>query len=399
MSLITEITTLDMYYSFPQLGHGYAETIEVFWNTFVEPRLPKKETVIAWHKLLMQYVKEADSVFVIRAFSNTNATARRGLLTRADAGFYFTYSDNGYAKLIAKMVYAGIIPQYEDFKHAMKTGSVPISEFMGSEEKAKSLYPCKGFDYAEYKLAHIIDAGQNFYFDGKETGLAKIVETYFPAGNVTDWEKETTAYIRQLKTAPEAKEILVAHFLRFVDPLNYFITPKPLRNGIAYHTSVAGDIAEYKVLQLYAMQKFSECYGSVYDDFLTLVKIPFSFMIQAKSGTNVGEHIVNVHWGANKGNNSFQGVKPPVPMQSKKQSYAARYSAPRLLFKRDIIESLSDDEVFIIEVTKNEPLGSYAMTKADFYRVFNNVVQSESYKKGGVYHYQKTPEKALQFLQ
>lgn len=74
-----------------------------------------------------------------------------------------------------------------------------------------------------------------------------------------------------------------------------------------------------------------------------------------------------------------------------KQSYIAK----RLLFKADIIEPLSDEDIFAIHT----PEGTFQMTKADFYRVFDNVVKSDSYSKTlGFYHYPKIPQKAMQFL-
>jgi len=38
------------------------------------------------------------------------------------------------------------------------------------------------------------------------------------------------------------------------------------------------------------------------------------------------------------------------------------------------------------------------MTKREFYRVFDNVVTSDSYKVNGSYTYSNIPQKAYQFL-
>ena len=43
------------------------------------------------------------------------------------------------------------------------------------------------------------------------------------------------------------------------------------------------------------------------------------------------------------------------------------------------------------------PVGTFEMTKADFYRAFPNVVRSRSYREGGVYHYPSVPKAALEF--
>lgn len=43
------------------------------------------------------------------------------------------------------------------------------------------------------------------------------------------------------------------------------------------------------------------------------------------------------------------------------------------------------------------PIGTFQMTKADFYREFQNVAQSKSYREGGIYHYPKLPARAERY--
>lgn len=70
------------------------------------------------------------------------------------------------------------------------------------------------------------------------------------------------------------------------------------------------------------------------------------------------------------------------------------YEYSRLCFKADLIEPLKDNDSFIV-CTLN---GNFKFTKADFYRVFSNVIETKSYQKGRIYHYPKTPKKAMPFL-
>lgn len=70
------------------------------------------------------------------------------------------------------------------------------------------------------------------------------------------------------------------------------------------------------------------------------------------------------------------------------------YEYSRLCFKKAIIEPLSLSEDFRV-IT---PVGTFQMSKAKFYEVFGNVLQSRSYKEHGIYHYPTVPEKARQFL-
>ena len=66
------------------------------------------------------------------------------------------------------------------------------------------------------------------------------------------------------------------------------------------------------------------------------------------------------------------------------------YKATRLLFRAEVIESLADNDFFNVHT----PEGTFSMTKADFYRVFSNVVKTKSYRDKGIYHY-PTPQKKL----
>jgi predicted transcriptional regulator len=70
------------------------------------------------------------------------------------------------------------------------------------------------------------------------------------------------------------------------------------------------------------------------------------------------------------------------------------YSHPRLCFKSSHIEPLSDEDIFQVETAKN---GIFRFTKAEFYRVFPNVIKSVSYRENGIYHYPTVPRKALAY--
>ena len=69
------------------------------------------------------------------------------------------------------------------------------------------------------------------------------------------------------------------------------------------------------------------------------------------------------------------------------------YKFSRLCFKREIIESLGASDAFRVET----PVGTFQMTKGDFYKVFPNVIQSRSYAQDGIYHYRKLPSQAERF--
>ncbi len=79
---------------------------------------------------------------------------------------------------------------------------------------------------------------------------------------------------------------------------------------------------------------------------------------------------------------------------SKDSKAITAYSHPRLCFKSSHIEPLSDEDIFQVETAKN---GIFRFTKAEFYRVFPNVIKSVSYRENGIYHYPTVPRKALAY--
>ena len=69
-------------------------------------------------------------------------------------------------------------------------------------------------------------------------------------------------------------------------------------------------------------------------------------------------------------------------------------SKNRLTFKRSVIDALDDDGFYINRI---ETLGTFKISKKDFYKYFDNVVKSASWESG-LYNYSKFPEKGRKFL-
>jgi hypothetical protein len=73
---------------------------------------------------------------------------------------------------------------------------------------------------------------------------------------------------------------------------------------------------------------------------------------------------------------------------------AVRYASSRLTFKADLIEPLAPPEHFRVDT----PVGSFQMSKAEFYDAFPKLVQTPSYQVQRVYHSKAPPRHALPFL-
>lgn len=72
---------------------------------------------------------------------------------------------------------------------------------------------------------------------------------------------------------------------------------------------------------------------------------------------------------------------------------AARYEYYRPGFRADVIEALDDSDYFEV-VT---PVGTFRLSKLEFYRDFPNVTRSRSYREAGIYHYPTVPGKAERY--
>ncbi len=70
------------------------------------------------------------------------------------------------------------------------------------------------------------------------------------------------------------------------------------------------------------------------------------------------------------------------------------YTSSRLCFKADLIEPLKENDSFIVRTLN----GTFKFTKADFYRVFSNVIETKSYQEGRIYSCKYPPKRAMQFL-
>lgn len=69
------------------------------------------------------------------------------------------------------------------------------------------------------------------------------------------------------------------------------------------------------------------------------------------------------------------------------------YRFSRLGFRADVIEPLGDQDSFQVV----SPVGTFRMTKAQFYDTFANVTRTMSYRERGLYHCRVVPRKAEQY--
>lgn len=172
------------------------------------------------------------------------------------------------------------IPDYKEFKDCMLNRTFPARFGRSTkEEREKAAYSIDGkygkdpgFGRAGYKIAHIINSGKEFIYNNKKYTIKEICDSYFPRGKYIDWniDKKLNCYVRHIDVGNYEKKLLIAHFMRFICPLNYVFTPKKSKQKIKGKV-YGNDIAESLLLQRCAIKNMHKRYGSIYKEYLKLV--------------------------------------------------------------------------------------------------------------------------------
>ena len=165
------------------------------------------------------------------------------------------------------------------------------------------------------------------------------------------------------------RDELVRRFIRNVHPCNTFYVPQTNWQRYGGDPGVIGFFAA----------RYAERYSSVWERFLALAD-----GVQPELGVPP-RYVFPL--------NKPAALPPQVPAGPSGHKIAASYSSSRLCFKANVVEPLEMDDTFEV-IT---PVGTFQMTKAEFYRNFANVIQSKSYRESRIYHYPKVPQIALKF--
>ena len=276
----------------PQLPKDTCSSIGELWDKLISRLLPAKEILLQWHKVLMEYVERPDAMFVIRggnsAKKNEYDCLRRGFLTRTDQGYSFFYTDNFHAAYFLKMAMDGYVPTVDELLTTYNSRQFP-SRFGSDTEEERELMAMPrgknpGFQSAGYKLAHIYNVGIDYMDDNRSLSLIRdIVKVYYPYGARNDWKMVTdsagTYYERFLAVKPFSRRYLVAAFLRFVHPFNYFLTPKKSCSDV--------DVSENPLLISFVRNKMKEMFGTAYDEFLGKIMPPVHGEVSPSADTSL----------------------------------------------------------------------------------------------------------------
>ncbi len=261
----------------PSITENEFKTVGDFYIKFIQPLLPNPKTVHAFHNMLVNYCKDQDAIFLIRKYESTKKSGewdnRRGAVTKFTDGFEYVFASNFLAHDIYLMAYNDFVPDYADFKQMIKNRLLRLAG--GTKvEKAIRLYPVVSKALTkpnDFYLAHIEGVNGRYLRDNNSCRALSRKESahIYPRGERSDWDTEDgIRVIDEYCLNDEEKAIVRAHFMRFLDPMNYFLTPliEDFSHSVIGFTKNIGELPQ---LINYVKQQNRKLYGNAFPEFLT----------------------------------------------------------------------------------------------------------------------------------
>ena len=345
-----------------KLSDGSTSTVAEFYVKYVAPHLPAPAVVRHWHQLLTNYVQRPDALLMVRRYHNwakgkKDESLRRGFLSVDPTGFGYVFGDNVLPQFVAAWVMAGELPTLEQWSTAMASYKMPLvgTRFVTQAERKHNIFALaptvlgnKGWKLAHLHSVNGIYAGVNF---------RSYIQELLPRGDYEEWAGDD--HIRRLKQAitPADRALLVAHFLRAVHPLNYFLSP-----GTS-HQATRPDIGESALVQQYVRYQFGHIYGEqLLTEFEHLLMLEPQLEIAA--GQVAGDTLLplTVEWNARK------KLSPAGAATTKAKDIKVPKTAKRIEMKARVISNLPPAYSRLFERYRDQKIGVFA--RAVFEQLF-----------------------------
>lgn len=259
-----------------EMQEGSARTFGELYKNCIAQHTNSRDSVIAWHEMLLEYVDLPGAVFWVRRYESSSIkdkvahggrwVNRRACKTEHPDGFSYVFVSNFDAHEIFNMVRLGVVPDAKEFLQLMQNHRYPLHYDNGDscEESDIAVYPRIGnprfgvLTVNHWYLAHIL--GVN---DPGDYTCAVDFEQICPRGTCSQWSAAHGYPVRRMSKNLDKnqKDLIAAHFLRFVDPLNYYVIPgNSYQNHHGTHYQ-KNQIGEYGPLNDYVAGQFAALYG------------------------------------------------------------------------------------------------------------------------------------------
>lgn len=265
---IEEFLSNDNIFNFPNVPTGSSDTAdEFFQKAIITPQ--KTEAIRKWHRLLTRYMNDPEAIILSRLYESNKLNGdwnnRRGMLTRMADGFSYACASNDFARIIFTMAYCDFVPEYHDFKKMMTERKFSLSSCRGltKVERDHAAFRIKQYHKRFYTqgwyLAHIIAFKRDEYLGYPGIDIRDIITL----GTNNQWRKNGDYYVRELPNtlSEDQKKIARAQFLRFVDPINYFLVPGRSNSSV-------GNIGEKDEIVNFMRKKYFDAFDDDYKDFM-----------------------------------------------------------------------------------------------------------------------------------
>ena len=282
--MIQEFLSNPRAFNKPIVPNGESHTVEEFVDRCViqSGARPAEEAIRHWHELLSSYSEREDAILLSRLYENEKERiagevvyhTRRGALTVMADGFSYAFCSNFFARVIYSMALANVLPCVDEFAHDMTSLAMRIGHGWGmttAVDRLLAAYPLKPYSRKFYLdgwyLAHIHAIDDEVY-EGHEM---VDVRSVYALGQESDWNQGRVCGqnvpVRRLDyyLNERQKAYARAQFLRFLDPLNYFLVPRDRQ--ISYDPRQADCIGSEQNVVCYMKKFVARANPEVYADF------------------------------------------------------------------------------------------------------------------------------------
>ena len=247
-------------HKFEKLLSGQAENVEDFFEKLIKPQFVHKEIIKKLHKTIMDYVNLKDATLFLRLYGSGKPYSglRRGFLTEYPDKTKMVFCDNTFSMIFAGLKIGGYSISEKELADHLQQKDLICSYIETSEEKELSYYSNSKaiqieFDKMGWYLAHIKPTGTGF----GELSQKKMKEM-FPNPDRSEWDNTRIRKASE-NLSDDHKQLLIAHFVRLVHPLNSFLVP--LKSNMKYSGKNIGEEVELiKHVREYLKEEFPKEY-------------------------------------------------------------------------------------------------------------------------------------------